>query len=260
MAKAIVLLLVLAVLLVAVFFAAVHLRRIRGINRERRAVRDLRQQRNILINRLAARKLHHVLSDDETELLWVDRRHWASAGQVIGWAAIAILMVSLTFYLAASPVKLHIPAYGKNPERHLDLWYLWVVPFAALLAAAGKAWTEWLVWSAEYRVLTDKRLVLVTQPYAAAFWLWNIEKADPLPLEAVTTVETKDTYWGRIFGYGSIVVKSLLQESEDEEFHEITFTRRHKQLREEIDVAAKEGRVKLVAIGGTSIVPVEEEE
>lgn len=260
MAKVIILLLVLAVAGVAVFFAALHLRRIREINRERRAVRELQQQRNILINRLAARKLHHVLNDDETELLWLDRRHWVTAGQVMGWAAVAVLMVFLTVYLAASPLKLHIPAYGKNPERHLDLWYLWVVPFALCLASAGKAWTEWLMWSAEYRMLTNKRLVLVTQPYAVAFWLWNTEETNPLPLSAVTTVETKSTYWGRMLGYGSVVVKTLIPESEVDDFLEITYTRRYRQMKEEIDMAVKEAGIRLVAVGGTSIVPVEEGE
>jgi hypothetical protein len=244
------LLLILAVVVVGLF-ALRNLRTIRKMRFTRSEIKALDKEDNVLISPRSLQRLHHELADDENQVLWADRRHWFTAWRVIAFGAAAALFGGLTLILAIWPIGFTI-----NQQRW-TVGYQWTLPLVLCLASSAAAWTGWLRWSAEYRILTNKRLLLITQPWEWAVWLWKIEEIDPLPIEAVLTVEVSRTYWGNLYGYGSLKVKSLLQDSEDIEFHEITYTRRSREFKDAIDRAVSENKVKLVAVGST-IMPVQE--
>jgi len=253
---AIVIFLIALVVIAAAVFAAANLRTVARIKRERSQVRQMEKEENVFISRRALKALHHNLAEDETQILWADRRHWLTAWDILALGAAAALLLIFSVVGAVWTPRFTLTSIN-GAKQHYTIHYLWVPPLFLAFAAIGVGWTRWLGWSAEYRLLNNRRLMLVHQPWAWAFWLWNSEKNDPLPLEAVTAVETKSTYWGRLFGYGSVIVKSLLQDTEDEEFHEITYTRRYKEFKEVLDEAVKEARSHIVAVAG-SIVPVDD--
>lgn len=133
----------------------------------------------------APRDPDEYLLDTERRVVRV-RRHWA----VLAWdtfQAVALLAICvMVSYLL--PPSLYI---GQNV-----LWY------AALLVVLYYAYKV-MEWWVERLVVTDKRFVLTSGVFTT--------RVAMMPISKVTDLTYERTAWGRLFGYGTVVVESAGQ-------------------------------------------------
>jgi len=231
-----------AIVAVLGFFGVwVYRRTVRRILAKRRQSKPLRHIENLNVSHRTLRGLTHNFTDGEDHVYWADRQHpitvWLST--VFCWLIAILLLICaavMTKYL--NSFSFTIPASQNSKERvvHLRfLSFLWILPTVFGIVSLA-AWANLLlVWQAKIRLITNKSLCLENQPWPWAFWLWSSEKHDPQPLEHIISVEHLSTFFGRVFHYGTVVVKTYLQESEDEEFHEIRFVRHHEEFAQVLD-------------------------
>ncbi|MFN3816297.1 PH domain-containing protein [Brevundimonas sp.] len=127
--------------------------------------------------------LKKVLSDDEV-ILRITRRHWLVRVFKTMWWALAF------WAMAAGAVWL----YQTNPAGD-DRW-MWLAGLA-LIPLAGWIW-EHLVWRNQMNVMTSRRIIQMEG-------VLNKKVSDSL-LEKLNDVKTEQTFIGRIFGFGDILI------------------------------------------------------
>jgi hypothetical protein len=76
------------------------------------------------------------------------------------------------------------------------------------LAAIAVLWGiwDWIDWGNDYYIVTDQRVVWVEKV------IWLYESRDEAPLTTILAINTTTTFLGRIFHYGSVIVKTFTGE------------------------------------------------
>lgn len=214
---------------------------------------------NSHISAASLNNLTHAFDDDETKVWWADRRDyvvWVPFAAVM--ALVAVVLFVLSAYMAArlGTVSYTTHGYNNTPVRHIHLTfigYLWVLPLLAALVSTFFLWNTYIRWRARVMSLNNKVIRVDFQPWAWAFWLWNDELHDPQPLHRIERVVTEGTILGRVFGYGTVVVATLLQESEPgrttKETHIIRYVRNYEKVASKIRELVKEAK-ELMGEGG----------
>jgi len=75
----------------------------------------------------------------------------------------------------------------------------------AILAVLWGIW-NWIDWGNDYYIVTDQRVVWVEKV------IWLYESRDEAPLTTILAVNTTSTFFGRLFHYGSVIVKTFTGE------------------------------------------------
>ncbi len=77
-----------------------------------------------------------------------------------------------------------------------------------MLAIAAVLWGiwNWIDWGNDYYIVTDQRVVWVEKV------IWLYESRDEAPLTTILAVNTTTTFLGRLFHYGSVVIKTFTGE------------------------------------------------
>ncbi|TNC23206.1 PH domain-containing protein [Amycolatopsis alkalitolerans] len=133
----------------------------------------------------APRDPDEYLLDTERRVIRV-RRHWA----VLAWdtfEAIALLAICV------------MVSYLLPPALYVVQNVLW---YAALLVVLYYAYKV-MEWWVERLVVTDKRFVLTSGVFTT--------KVAMMPISKVTDLTYERTAWGRMLGYGTVVVESAGQ-------------------------------------------------
>jgi uncharacterized membrane protein YdbT with pleckstrin-like domain len=133
----------------------------------------------------APRDPDEYLLDTERRVVRV-RRHWA----VLAWdtfEAIALLSICV------------MVSYLLPPSLYVVQNVLWYAALLVVLIYAFKV----MEWWVERLVVTDKRFVLTTGVFTT--------KVAMMPISKVTDLTYERTAWGRMFGYGTVVVESAGQ-------------------------------------------------
>lgn len=167
----------------------------------------------------ALNRLTYRFIEGEDEVHWANRQHpivfWSAAGL---WLTLAVFGAVTAIWLAAHPMVFHYTTTNLNQvrSRHaIDLRWLSAVGLIVAILGAFMAWLEWLKWRAVYRLVTNRHLILINQPWAWAFWLRDNGLYDPQPLTAIVSVAPQDETAGRIFEYGTVRVKVPSMEAPD---------------------------------------------
>lgn len=133
----------------------------------------------------APRDPDDYLLDTERRVIRV-RRHWA----VLAWdtfEAIALLAICVMI------------SYLLPPSLYVVQNILWYAALVVVLIFAFKV----MEWWVERLVVTDKRFVLTTGVFTT--------KVAMMPISKVTDLTYQRSAWGRMFGYGTVVVESAGQ-------------------------------------------------
>ncbi|NIH82393.1 MULTISPECIES: PH domain-containing protein [Amycolatopsis] len=133
----------------------------------------------------APRDPDEYLLDTERRVVRV-RRHWA----YLAWdtfEAIALLAICV------------MVSYLLPPSLWVVQNILWYAALLVVLVYAFKV----IEWWVERLVVTDKRFVLTTGVFTT--------KVAMMPISKVTDLTYERTWWGRMFGYGTVVVESAGQ-------------------------------------------------
>ncbi|HVV10716.1 PH domain-containing protein [Amycolatopsis sp.] len=133
----------------------------------------------------APRDPDEYLLDTERRVVRV-RRHWA----VLAWdvfEAVALLAICV------------MVSYLLPPSLYVVQNILWYAALVVVLIFAFKV----MEWWVERLVVTDKRFVLTSGVFTT--------KVAMMPISKVTDLTYERTAWGRLFGYGTVVVESAGQ-------------------------------------------------
>jgi uncharacterized membrane protein YdbT with pleckstrin-like domain len=133
----------------------------------------------------APRDPDEYLLDTERRVVRI-RRHWA----VLAWdtfEAIALLAICV------------MVSYLLPPSLYVVQNILWYAALAVVLLFAFKV----MEWWVERLVVTDKRFVLTSGVFTT--------KVAMMPISKVTDLTYERTAWGRLFGYGTVIVESAGQ-------------------------------------------------
>lgn len=193
-------------------------------------------------------QLTHRFEDDEDVVYWADRQHWiVYLPTVIVCALVSLLFFIVAAVLATRLGPIHI-TWGHKPVHHLrtsvTAW-LWLLPLLAGMLLLWFPWNLSLLWRAFIRSITNKNSRVDVQPWPWAWWLWNDEKHDPQPLHRIERVEEETTILGRVFGYGTIRVVTLLQEDQDETPHVWAFVRDYEEVAERLRELSQEAKTQV---------------
>jgi uncharacterized membrane protein YdbT with pleckstrin-like domain len=133
----------------------------------------------------APRDPDEYLLDTERRVIRV-RRHWS----VLAWdtfEAVALLAICV------------MVSYLLPPSLYVVQNVLWYAALLVVLVFAFKV----IEWWVERLVVTDKRFVLTSGVFTT--------KVAMMPISKVTDLTYERTAWGRLFGYGTVVVESAGQ-------------------------------------------------
>jgi uncharacterized membrane protein YdbT with pleckstrin-like domain len=133
----------------------------------------------------APRDPDDYLLDTERRVIRI-RRHWA----VLAWdtfEAIALLAICVMI------------SYLLPPSLYVVQNILWYAALLVVLIFAFKV----MEWWVERLVVTDKRFVLTSGVFTT--------KVAMMPISKVTDLTYQRSAWGRMFGYGTVVVESAGQ-------------------------------------------------
>lgn len=133
----------------------------------------------------APRDPDEYLLDTERRVVRI-RRHWS----VLAWdtfEAVALLAICV------------MVSYLLPPSLYIVQNILWYAALLVVLVFAFKV----MEWWVERLVVTDKRFVLTTGVFTT--------KVAMMPISKVTDLTYERTAWGRLFGYGTVVVESAGQ-------------------------------------------------
>lgn len=75
----------------------------------------------------------------------------------------------------------------------------------AFIAVLWGVW-NWIDWGNDYYIVTDQRVVWVEKV------IWLYESRDEAPLTTILAVNTASTFFGRLFHYGSVIIKTFTGE------------------------------------------------
>ena len=133
---------------------------------------------------LAPREIDEYLLPTERRVIRV-RMHWAvMAGNLVLTGLFLLLMVVVQSYLPQSALVDNLTFY-------------------LALAAVVRFTVQVSLWWTERIVITDKRVML-----AEGLITHNVGM---MPLSKVTDLTFRRTFWGRILGYGTLIVESAGQ-------------------------------------------------
>ncbi len=124
-----------------------------------------------------------VLQPDET-VRAVGRLHWLIFWPGVFWLLIAIAIACVGAFVAV-----------EDPQRHYCFYAAAAIALVGILMVAG----EWLRRLGTEIVVTDRRVILkrgLLSRYTAEM---NISK--------IETVDVRQSIWGRLLGYGTIVIR-----------------------------------------------------
>lgn len=133
----------------------------------------------------APRDPDEYLLDTERRVIRI-RRHWA----VLAWdtfEAVALLTICV------------LVSYLLPPSLYVVQNILWYAALLVVLFFSFKV----VDWWVERLVVTDKRFVLTSGVFTT--------KVAMMPISKVTDLTYERTAWGRMFGYGTVVVESAGQ-------------------------------------------------
>ncbi|GHF77541.1 putative membrane protein YdbT with pleckstrin-like domain [Amycolatopsis bartoniae] len=133
----------------------------------------------------APRDPDEYLLDTERRVVRV-RRHWS----VLAWdifETVALLAICV------------MVSYLLPPSLYIVQNILWYAALLVVLVFAFKV----MEWWVERLVVTDKRFVLTTGVFTT--------KVAMMPISKVTDLTYERTAWGRLFGYGTVIVESAGQ-------------------------------------------------
>lgn len=135
------------------------------------------------------------LSDDEV-VYQVQRKHIAVLGLMLV-APVFVLLVGLLL------VAVSLFALGLTNPVGIGL-----LVFSSVVSLFGLGWTAWsaIDWSNDYYIVTNQRVVWIEQ----VIWLYRSQVE--APLDAVRGVNLKTSFWGRILGYGDVIVSTYTGE------------------------------------------------
>lgn len=133
---------------------------------------------------LAPREIDEYLLPTERRVIRV-RKHWAVMANTLSSTGLfLLLMVVVQSYLPGNALIDNLTFY-------------------LALAAVVRFTVQTLLWWTERIVITDKRVML-----AEGIITLNVGM---MPLSKVTDLTFRRTFWGRIMGYGTLVVESAGQ-------------------------------------------------
>lgn len=239
----------LLLLLIVVVLLAVLVRSAKAITVERGKMKQLKRVENVRISTQDLMSLTHNFADEEDKVLWADRQHimfLLPAVIISGLAVLGFLILAIVMAAKLGAITFTVPAVGKHPPKQVKTSiteYLWVAPVVVAGLLALLPLNQWLYWRAVIRHVTNLNFTIDTQPWRWAFWLWGIEKPDRISLYRIEAVVPDSTFLGRVFGYGTITLKTLMQQEDDYEFKEISFVRDFEKVAGVID----EQRLQAVA-------------
>lgn len=135
---------------------------------------------------------------------------WVGADELIAHVARkheAIFVFSLIgpiiFFLAALAIIFGVTAADISTT-------IWTTGAACsmILAFAAVLWGiwNWIDWGNDYYIVTDQRVVWVEKV------IWLYESRDEAPLTTILAVNTTTTFLGRLFHYGSVIIKTFTGE------------------------------------------------
>jgi Bacterial PH domain len=138
-------------------------------------------------------------SQQETTLAKV-RLHWGIFIPALMVAVALITVTSLFFYMAnaLSQIARQINPSPAAPRFNL-LWLVFLLPDFVIVP--GLFLATWFAFSKSEVTLTDRRLV-----YRTGFWS---RRSGELPLENVESIFISEPLFGRICGYGTVMVTTV---------------------------------------------------
>lgn len=149
--------------------------------------------------------------DPESQWLVRTRKFsWVGEDEIIAFVARkheAIFVFSLAgpviFFLGALAIIFAV----STSDISTTLWTTGAVcsMSLALLAVIWGVW-NWIDWSNDYYIITDQRVVWVEKV------VWLYESRDEAPLTTILAVNTTTTFFGRLFHYGSVIVRTFTGE------------------------------------------------
>jgi hypothetical protein len=242
---------VLFLIVLALVVWTAYIRSAYKILAKRRQAKPLNEVQNCRISAPALKSLTHRFIEGEDTVYWADRQHpvvfWQSGGAAMVLAAVLLV---IGVWAALNPIGYHYHTYvdGRHVRHYVSLWWLWILCLPMAVISGIWAWIQWLDWRAIYRVITNQHLIIVYQPWAWAFWLWQNESYDPQPLTSILAVAPHAVVGGRILDYGSVLVKTPSMESEDKslEIHYAPDFEQFAERLEQLRVKAKEGDLAAV--------------
>jgi hypothetical protein len=135
---------------------------------------------------------------------------WVGADEIITYVArkheamfVFGLIGPIIFFLAALAIIFAVSAADTSET----IWTTGAV-CALGLAAIAVLWGiwDWIDWGNDYYIVTDQRVVWVEKV------IWLYESRDEAPLTTILAINTTTTFLGRIFHYGSVIVKTFTGE------------------------------------------------
>jgi hypothetical protein len=134
---------------------------------------------------------------------------WVGEDEVVYYVArkhIAMFVFGLTGPIILSLLAIGI-VFAVSSANGSTIWTSGVVcSFVLVLAAVIWGIWDWVDWGNDYYIVTDQRVV----------WLEKViflyESRDEAPLTTILAVNTTSTFLGRIFNYGSVVVRTFTGE------------------------------------------------
>lgn len=129
-----------------------------------------------------------VIQPDE-EVRYFGTLHWLIYTGAIIWGLGAI---------AAGAIALWI---GRDPNLQTWYWIALIAAAFALLCAAAAFLHSWLQRRTTEIVITNKRVLYKTG--------WISRRTEEMNITKVETVDVRQTVPGRIFGYGTVLIRGI---------------------------------------------------
>ena len=170
---------------------------------------------------LEARQFHYMVGKYPQIKPWLARNpesQWLVSSRNFKWVGedevvyyVARKHIAMFVFGLIGPIILSLLAIGivfaVSSANGSTIWTSGVVCSSVLVLAAviWGIW-DWVDWGNDYYIVTDQRVV----------WLEKViflyESRDEAPLTTILAVNTTSTFLGRIFNYGSVVVRTFTGE------------------------------------------------
>lgn len=132
----------------------------------------------------------------EDELItFISRKHvviflFSLIGPVILFLASLVVIFTVSFMDVSSTIWTSGAVCSLSLAFIAVLWGIW----------------NWIDWGNDYYIVTDQRVVWVEKV------IWLYESRDEAPLSTILAVNTSTRFFGRLIGYGSVVVRTFTGE------------------------------------------------
>ena len=147
---------------------------------------------------------------ESQQLIRSGKFSWVGDGELIAYVARkheVIFFFSLIGPLIISLAALTI-IFGVSAANTSDTIWTTGAVCSIILALGGILWGiwNWIDWGNDYYITTNQRVVWVEKV------IWLYESRDEAPLNTILAVNTTSTLLGRIFNYGSVIIKTFTGE------------------------------------------------